>query len=104
MKEYICNASLCSTSLCTQKNKLSYTTLFIIIISSFFYVGDVAARSYSFDASLLNGGGKGVDLRLLENGGQLPGIYPVDIILNVPMLNQEICFFIQGEIYMEKII
>lgn len=59
MKEYICNASLCSTSLCTQKNKLSYTTLFIIIISSFFYVGDVAARSYSFDASLLNGGGKG---------------------------------------------
>ncbi|WP_252383239.1 fimbria/pilus outer membrane usher protein [Escherichia coli] len=96
MNEYICNASLCSTSLCTQKNKLSYTTLFIIIISSFFYVGDVAARSYSFDESLLNGGGKGVDLRLLENGGQLPGIYPVDIILNGAHVESRDMFFHTG--------
>lgn len=67
-------------------------------------MGDVAARSYSFDASLLNGGGKGVDLRLLENGGQLPGIYPVDIILNGAHVESRDMFFIQGEIYMEKII
>ncbi|HIE1977045.1 TPA: FimD/PapC N-terminal domain-containing protein, partial [Escherichia coli] len=40
------------------------------------------ARTYSFDASMLKGGGKGVDLTLFEEGGQLPGIYPVDIILN----------------------
>ncbi|WP_071836834.1 FimD/PapC N-terminal domain-containing protein [Escherichia coli] len=64
----------------------------------------MAAHSYSFDASLLNGGGKGVDLRLLENGGQLPGIYPVDIILNGAHVESRDMFFIQGEIYMEKII
>ncbi|MCV3051265.1 pilin outer membrane usher protein SafC, partial [Escherichia coli] len=40
------------------------------------------ARTYSFDESMLKGGGKGVDLTLFEEGGQLPGIYPVDIILN----------------------
>ncbi|MDW3453560.1 hypothetical protein NQ279_25780, partial [Escherichia coli] len=35
------------------------------------------ARTYSFDAAMLKGGGKGVDLTLFEEGGQLPGIYPV---------------------------
>ncbi|EPJ1970341.1 FimD/PapC N-terminal domain-containing protein, partial [Escherichia coli] len=31
---------------------------------------------------MLKGGGKGVDLTLFEEGAQLPGIYPIDIILN----------------------
>ncbi|MEB7742597.1 fimbria/pilus outer membrane usher protein, partial [Escherichia coli] len=44
--------------------------------------GAAVARTWSFDASLLKGGGKDVDLTLFEEGAQLPGIYPVDIILN----------------------
>ncbi|EPT7718395.1 fimbria/pilus outer membrane usher protein [Escherichia coli] len=50
----------------------------------FFYAnsGEASTHIYSFDASQLNGGGKGVDLSLFEEGAQLPGIYPVDIILN----------------------
>ncbi|TBN97408.1 pilin outer membrane usher protein SafC [Salmonella enterica subsp. salamae serovar 13,22:z:-] len=47
-----------------------------------FYAENGIARTYSFDASLIKGGGEGVDLTLFEEGGQLPGIYPVDIILN----------------------
>ncbi|EMF6145084.1 fimbria/pilus outer membrane usher protein [Escherichia coli] len=46
------------------------------------YTGNTEARTYSFDASMLKGGGKGVDLTLFEEGAQLPGIYPIDIILN----------------------
>ncbi|EGD8070885.1 TPA: aggregative adherence fimbria II usher protein AafC [Escherichia coli] len=46
------------------------------------HVEDVIARTYSFNSSLLSGGGKGVDLTLFEEGGQLPGIYQTDIILN----------------------
>ncbi|KDY61765.1 F1 capsule-anchoring protein [Escherichia coli 3-020-07_S3_C1] len=46
------------------------------------HVEDVIARTYSFNSSLLSGGGKGVDLSLFEEGGQLPGIYQTDIILN----------------------
>ncbi|HGZ1200843.1 TPA: FimD/PapC N-terminal domain-containing protein, partial [Escherichia coli O25b:H4-ST131] len=51
------------------------------------------ARTYSFDAAMLKGGGKGVDLTLFEEGGQLPGIYPVDIILNGSRVDsQEMAF------------
>lgn len=39
-------------------------------------------RTHSFDASMLKRGGREVDLSLFEEGGQLPGIYPVDIVLN----------------------
>ncbi|EFS4908230.1 fimbria/pilus outer membrane usher protein [Escherichia coli] len=64
------------------KIKITRVALSIFAVSSLFYVGNCIARSYSFDASLLNDGGKGVDLTLFEEGSQLPGIYPVDIILN----------------------
>nr|WP_250189529.1 fimbria/pilus outer membrane usher protein [Escherichia coli] len=37
---------------------------------------------YSFDAALLSGDGKDTDLTLFEEGGQLPGVYLVDIFLN----------------------
>lgn len=39
------------------------------------------AREYTFDPSML-GLGKDVDMTLINQGGQLPGTYPVDIILN----------------------
>lgn len=39
-------------------------------------------QKFSFDSSLLNDGGKEIDITILENGGQLPGKYAVDIFLN----------------------
>ncbi|EEJ1196348.1 fimbria/pilus outer membrane usher protein [Salmonella enterica] len=44
--------------------------------------GNALAREYSFDASMLDASAKNVDLSLFEQGGQLPGIYLVDILLN----------------------
>ncbi|UMS28672.1 fimbria/pilus outer membrane usher protein [Escherichia coli] len=55
--------------------------------------GDAEGRTYSFDPSMLNGGGNGVDLTLFNEGGQLPGIYPVDIMLNGSWVDsQEMAF------------
>ena len=54
----------------------------VMLACAFIYSSAGEARRYSFDASQLNGGGEGVDLTLFEEGTQLPGIYPVDIILN----------------------
>ncbi|ENQ1253785.1 fimbria/pilus outer membrane usher protein [Escherichia coli] len=65
---------------------LEYTktkvALAVMMVCVFIYSSTGEARRYSFDASQLNGGGKGVDLSLFEEGAQLPGIYPVDIIMN----------------------
>ncbi|EAV2596663.1 pilin outer membrane usher protein SafC [Salmonella enterica] len=43
---------------------------------------DTQAQFYSFDALQLDNGGKDVDISLLEEGVQLPGIYQVDIVIN----------------------
>jgi len=40
------------------------------------------ARTYTFDPAMLGAAGKSVDMSLLDQGGQLPGTYPVDILLN----------------------
>ncbi|EEJ0376240.1 fimbria/pilus outer membrane usher protein [Salmonella enterica subsp. enterica] len=40
------------------------------------------ARAYTFDASQLGDGGRNVDISLFEQDVQLPGVYPVDVILN----------------------
>nr|WP_283317999.1 fimbria/pilus outer membrane usher protein [Edwardsiella anguillarum] len=45
------------------------------------YSTSVQAKYYTFDASQLDGG-RNVDISLLEQGGQLPGTYQVDVILN----------------------
>ncbi|HAI4889981.1 TPA: fimbria/pilus outer membrane usher protein [Escherichia coli] len=52
----------------------------MIVACSLLHAEDVIAHTYTFDASMLKG--KGVDVTLLEEGTQLPGTYPVDIILN----------------------
>ena len=62
-------------------NKIHYVTVLSILISSLFSDG-LMAREYSFDASLLGDGGSNIDVSLFEQGGQLPGTYPVDILLN----------------------
>ncbi|EJF5326483.1 fimbria/pilus outer membrane usher protein, partial [Escherichia coli] len=73
------------------------STLVVIIACAFLFFysrsGEARTRTYSFDASQLNGGGKGVDLSLFEEGTQLPGIYPVDIILNGSRVDSRDMFF-----------
>ncbi|MEB7742664.1 hypothetical protein NGB58_26610, partial [Escherichia coli] len=64
------------------KTGRSKVALSVMAVCSVLYVNNAVARTWSFDASLLKGGGKDVDLTLFEEGAQLPGIYPVDIILN----------------------
>lgn len=44
--------------------------------------GSGVAREYRFDPVLLDGAGQNTDLSLIEQGGQLPGTYTVDILLN----------------------
>ncbi|WP_225378709.1 FimD/PapC N-terminal domain-containing protein, partial [Escherichia coli] len=69
------------------------TSSFIIVILLYFRIENVIAHTFSFDASLLNHGSGGIDLTLLEKGGQLPGIYPVDIILNGSRIDSRDIFF-----------
>ncbi|EAB6840293.1 aggregative adherence fimbria II usher protein AafC [Escherichia coli] len=64
------------------KTSLTAVAYSVMMTCTLLHVEDVIARTYSFNSSLLSGGGKGVDLSLFEEGGQLPGIYQTDIILN----------------------
>lgn len=82
------------------------TSSFIIVILLCFRIENVIAHTFSFDASLLNHGSGGIDLTLLEKGGQLPGIYPVDIILNGSRIDSRDIFFYtkknrHGEYYLK---
>ena len=61
-----------------KNNSLLFVCAVSIVFSCPHLVG---ARTWSFDAAQLNGVG-GVDISLFEQGGQLPGRYPVDILLN----------------------
>ncbi|EQA7511338.1 TPA: FimD/PapC N-terminal domain-containing protein [Escherichia coli] len=76
------NKSSSGLSLYCVKTKITAVALSVMAACTLLYTGNTEARTYSFDASMLKGGGKGVDLTLFEEGAQLPGIYPVDIILN----------------------
>ncbi|HGM6839720.1 TPA: fimbria/pilus outer membrane usher protein [Serratia marcescens] len=58
--------------------------------------GTVSAREYRFDPALLDGGGSGVDLALIERGGQLPGTYTVDIQLNGQLMSTQAVVFRPG--------
>jgi len=59
--------------------------------------GQGYAREYSFDAALLDGAGKDVDVSLFEQGGQLPGTYTVDILLNGERVDARDVVFSQGK-------
>ncbi|ELC8790633.1 fimbria/pilus outer membrane usher protein [Salmonella enterica] len=52
----------------------------VAFISGLYSTG-AQARYYTFDTSQLDGAGN-VDISLLEQGVQLPGTYPVDVMLN----------------------
>lgn len=45
------------------------------------WCGPLLAAAYTFDPAMLDGGSPGVDLSLFEEGAQLPGTYPVSIVL-----------------------
>lgn len=51
-------------------------------------------RSWTFDSAVL---GKGVDISALNEGGQLPGTYPVDIFLNGERVDSRDVVFRQGK-------
>lgn len=67
-----------------RNNKYELSALYIAVLSSlpFFFCADVAARSYTFEPSMLNVDGNDIDLSIFESGAQLPGTYYVDIMLN----------------------
>ncbi|HGY1772661.1 fimbria/pilus outer membrane usher protein [Citrobacter koseri] len=59
--------------------RISLLTLSVCIACS---SGSVYARSYTFDPTMLGLSGDKVDMSLINQGGQLPGTYPVDVIIN----------------------
>lgn len=55
----------------------------IAIFLCFLYIHHAGAvQKYTFNPALLEGGGKDIDIRLFNDGGQLPGVYSVDIVMN----------------------
>lgn len=57
--------------------RYSYLAIFVGLNSS-----AALAEHWSFDPSMLNGKGHNTDISIFEQGGQLPGVYLVDIMLN----------------------
>ncbi|EPR7358425.1 fimbria/pilus outer membrane usher protein [Escherichia coli] len=56
--------------------------MFVMAMCSLCHASNGKSHVYSFDPSLLSGDKKDVDITLFEEGAQLPGTYPVDIMLN----------------------
>lgn len=56
--------------------------------------GNASARTWTFDGSAL---GQGVDTSLFNNGGQLPGTYSVDILLNGEQVDTRDVVFSAGK-------
>lgn len=53
-----------------------------IVVSAGLFSMPVMARTWEFDASQLGGGVSDADIALFNQGGQLPGTYLVDVLLN----------------------
>ncbi len=61
------------------------------------YPAATLARAWTFDPAMLNGGGNNTDIAIFEQGGQLPGIYPVDILLNGERVDSRDMVFHQAQ-------
>jgi outer membrane usher protein len=60
--------------------------------------GQLLAVPYTFDPSMLDGGNSMVDLSLFEEGAQMPGIYPVNIVLGEEIVDRRnLAFHLQRE-------
>ncbi|HDG9776722.1 TPA: fimbria/pilus outer membrane usher protein [Raoultella planticola] len=66
----------------------------IFIVGLIFLPGATWGRGWTFDPSSL---GKGVDISALNEGRQLAGIYPVDILLNGELVDSRDVVFHQGK-------
>lgn len=60
-------------------------------------VGASGASEYTFDAALLNNAEGAVDVSLFEQGGQLPGTYLVDILVNGERVDRQDVVFSLGQ-------
>lgn len=69
----------------------------LAFVSGLFSSAALAGRHYTFDVSQLDGGGKNVDISLLEDGAQLPGTYHVDVILNGDLVDSRDMRFLSGK-------
>jgi len=58
---------------------------------------NVEAETWSFDPALLGGEGRNVDISVFNEGSQLPGIYPVDIVLNGERVDSREMVFHQAQ-------
>ncbi|WP_262197506.1 fimbria/pilus outer membrane usher protein [Serratia ficaria] len=64
------------------KNILNYSGCMAGVLLAVMPFSSVYARVWSFDATQLAGDEQNVDIAIFEQGGQLPGRYFVDIVLN----------------------
>lgn len=67
--------------------------VFVMTMCSICHANRGVGQTYSFAPTLLNNDTRYVDLTLFESGSQLPGIYPVDIILNGSRVDSREMFF-----------
>ncbi|WP_159282857.1 fimbria/pilus outer membrane usher protein [Rahnella variigena] len=68
-----------------------------LAVGMVFLAGQGYAKEYSFDGTLLDSAGKVVDVSLFEQGGQLPGTYTVDVLLNGEKVDSRDIVFNQGK-------
>lgn len=62
-----------------------YSALPLLSLAAFFcslLSVNALAETWSFDPSMLSGEGRNIDISVFNAGSQLPGTYPVDILLN----------------------
>lgn len=70
-----------------------YLPLIIILFTAISVSSDAVAAQYSFDSTLLSASGESIDISVFNEGGQLPGKYVTDILLNNNYITtQEISF------------
>ena len=68
-----------------------------IVVSAGLFSMPVMARTWEFDASQLGGGVSDADIALFNQGGQLPGTYLVDVLLNGEQVDSREVVFVQQE-------
>ncbi|MFI4630045.1 pilin outer membrane usher protein SafC [Klebsiella quasipneumoniae subsp. similipneumoniae] len=65
--------------------RLAWSVSFVF---TWLWVSAAGATEYTFDPGMLDGAAKGVDLTLFEEGAQMPGTYPVQIIVGDTVVDQ----------------
>lgn len=66
---------------------------YILVPALLIFSAGAFSQSFVFNPSLLDGGEKNADLSVFEEGGQLPGEYNVDIIINNQVVGRGTIYF-----------